>query len=50
MARSASDGPVTAHGVLCGCDACWVTADLDDDYIGKAIARAAEPDIDPDRD
>jgi hypothetical protein len=39
----------SAHGVLCGCDVCWATADLDDDRLGKAIARAAEPDID-DRD
>jgi hypothetical protein len=35
---------VTAHGVLCGCDACWVTEDLDDEALGKAIARAAEVD------
>jgi hypothetical protein len=32
------------HGVLCGCDACWSTDDLDDDRLGKAIARAAEVD------
>lgn len=30
------------HGVLCGCDVCWTTEDLDDDRLGKAIARAAE--------
>jgi hypothetical protein len=41
---------MSAHGVLCGCDACWATADLDDDRLGKAIARAAEPDITDDRD
>ncbi|MCS6570293.1 hypothetical protein NYQ35_15920 [Curtobacterium flaccumfaciens pv. flaccumfaciens] len=35
---------MTAHGVLCGCDVCWVTEDLDDDRDGKAIARAAEVD------
>lgn len=33
-----------SHGVLCGCDVCWVTEDLDDDQLGKAIARAAEHD------
>lgn len=32
------------HGVLCGCDVCWTAADLDDDRLGKAIARAAETD------
>jgi len=35
---------MTAHGVLCGCDACWVAEDLEDDRLGKAIARAAEHD------
>lgn len=36
------------HGVLCGCDVCWTTAELEDDALGKAIARAAEwDDTDP---
>lgn len=33
-----------SHGGLCGCDVCWVTEDLDDYRLGKAIARAAELD------
>ena len=40
-----------AHGVLCGCDACWATSGLqDDDRLGKAIARAAEYDLTDPRD
>lgn len=35
---------MTAHGVLCGCDVCWLAEDLDDDHLGKAITRAAELD------
>ncbi|WP_258375081.1 hypothetical protein [Curtobacterium sp. MCSS17_006] len=35
---------MTTHGVLCACPVCWVTEDLDDDRLGKAIARAAEHD------
>ncbi|WP_336698225.1 hypothetical protein [Curtobacterium sp. USHLN213] len=34
----------TRHGVLCGCDTCWVSVDFDDDFFGKAVARAAEHD------
>ena len=32
----------TAHGVLCACSVCWLADDLEDDQLGKAIARAAE--------
>jgi hypothetical protein len=35
---------VNGHGVLCACDACWASVDFDDDFFGKAIARAAEHD------
>lgn len=36
---------MTAHGVLCGCDSCFLDDDLEDDRLGKAIARAAEHDF-----
>ncbi|UXZ57057.1 hypothetical protein [Curtobacterium sp. Arg-1] len=36
--------PLTAHGVACACPVCWLAEDLDDDALGKAIARAAEHD------
>ena len=35
---------MTGHGVLCGCDDCWFASEIDDDYFGKAITRAAEHD------
>ncbi|WIB25853.1 hypothetical protein [Curtobacterium sp. MCSS17_015] len=38
------------HGPLCGCPVCWTLTDLDDDYVGKQIARAAEWVDVPDRD
>lgn len=35
---------MTVRNILCACPVCWVTAGLDDDHFGKAIARAAEHD------
>lgn len=39
-----------SHGVLCACDICFVSEDLEDDRLGKAIARAAEVDSPTDCD
>ncbi|SBN64419.1 hypothetical protein GA0004736_3379 [Curtobacterium sp. 9128] len=35
---------MTGHGVMCACTV-HAADDLDDELAGKAIARAAEPDL-----